>query len=559
MRFFLAFGGFALLFVALFMNCSPDGQLSTGSMQTSLMVKSWNFADPQQFAYSNNELFLTSSTASLAAVANFVDSAAEFNKGTHSGTAYNNGMLSLEPNKTSGTYESNIFDAGVSSPWTSMLWQTSVPFLKELALTSDAIGDYPGLSAGLSSNLVGLWHFNETTPYTGTLGEIKDSSGRNRHGYSASGTVTQGPNGRFNRDLVFNTYNVIRAVIPNPVVGARSNMTFSLWVKSPPITVDPAIQSNQFQIMTMGGGAGRAWFFQSFSGQTPTFCANTYFGTPTSDYYFGCESGTQFPTADNQWHHLVATYNRTGFAKFYLDGKFISQTNISASANIDWDAVTDLTLGEFPYQQRQFKGEMDELAVWARELSASEVLHVYRRGANRVQMQVRSCDDKNCSGETWSGYFSELNNSSANSANINLNVSNNRFFQYRILLESDDKNNLPAVSSLSVTPVPRYFSAPAALLAQAGIFFDRPLSKFDVTATGTCALKVQFSNDNGKSFKYWDGGKWAIADGTATQSADLNISNQNIGSFAVSGIFRFRIFLVPSGNSPCEINTPQIL
>jgi hypothetical protein len=94
-------------------------------------------------------------------------------------------------------------------------------------------------------------------------------------------------------------------------------------------------------------------------------------------------------------------------------------------------------------------------------------LELYRRGANRIEYQVRSCPDALCStSSSWIGpdgtnqtYFSELNNNLVQSAGGDLTSSDavqatlptmnfsafgaltiapNRYFQYRAIMESDD-------------------------------------------------------------------------------------------------------------------------
>lgn len=580
-------GVFATIFVVLiafYSNCSQElGHLSTSS-QTISTVTQWNLLDPQQFpvnvSYNPNEIEITGNGAALAKVGNDIDSQIEFGRGIFSGTKIANNRLTLDAasskqtdNNYVGMYESNIFDAGASAPWSSIVWVTPLPFHKEISTLSDETANYTDLAPNLSNGLVGLWHFNETTAYTGTAGEIKDSSGRNRHGFSYLASVQQSDNSRFGRGLYFPLANPIHVRMPNPVVGARSNMSFSLWIKTPPYVADPAKASQQFQVMTMGGGAGRSWFFLTLNNNvTPTVCANTYWGTPATDFYFGCESGNSISIANNQWHHLLSTYDRTGFGRFYVDGKFISQIDISSAANIDWDMTTNITLGEFPYQARQFVGEMDDLAVWSRELSANEVSQIYRRGANRIKFQVRSCDDKNCSGEQWQGpgaststWYSELQNTTVNYANLSLNANNNRYFQYRAALESDDTSKLcngqpcfPEMTFITFPPVPRFFSDISAITAQAGIVYNKALTSFEVPITGNCSVKVQFSNDNGKTFNYWNGTQWAASNGTDVQSTDLATANQKLNLFMAGGIFRFRLFLVPNAGQACSVATPQI-
>jgi hypothetical protein len=165
---------------------------------------------------------------------------------------------------------------------------------------------------------------------------------------------------------------------------------------------------------------------------------------------------------------------------------------------------------EFNSTSNFANGKIDELAFWNRALSDSEILELYRRGANRIKFQVRTCASANCSdqdaitpGNGWKGpggnyltYFSELyNNTSISSSctipqacygselslegdvqtgspsihfddfggdGIYMNTS--RYFQYRVIMESDDENTacsggttcMPELKSVEIGPAHTY-------------------------------------------------------------------------------------------------------
>ena len=49
-------------------------------------------------------------------------------------------------------------------------------------------------------------------------------------------------------------------------------------------------------------------------------------------------------------------------------------------------------------------GLLSEVAVWGRALAASEILQRYRRGSERIRMQVRGCADAGCAASPpWQG------------------------------------------------------------------------------------------------------------------------------------------------------------
>ncbi len=75
----------------------------------------------------------------------------------------------------------------------------------------------------------------------------------------------------------------------------------------------------------------------------------------------------------NEWHHLAITYNRTGGAKLYLDGQL-------AAENVNLNGYNPLTGGDLLLGKAtgapfiDFKGLLDEVRVYNRALSASEIL-----------------------------------------------------------------------------------------------------------------------------------------------------------------------------------------
>ena len=113
------------------------------------------------------------------------------------------------------------------------------------------------------------------------------------------------------------------------------------------------------------------------------------------------------------------------------------------------------------------KGDLDEYAIWNRVLSAAEVLNLYRRGANRVRFQFRSCTSTTCAdAPAWRGpngtnttYFSELYNNSVQLAQTgdalytvpfmlfsnftSFAIPSNRYFQYQLTLQTDNVTYSP--------------------------------------------------------------------------------------------------------------------
>ncbi|PIN84321.1 hypothetical protein COV61_00450, partial [Candidatus Micrarchaeota archaeon CG11_big_fil_rev_8_21_14_0_20_47_5] len=91
-----------------------------------------------------------------------------------------------------------------------------------------------------------------------------------------------------------------------------------------------------------------------------------------------------------------------------------------------------------------FNGRIDELATFNRALTPTEIVTMYQRGAYRLNMSARSCDDAECSGESWTeGYENATYNF--------LNLSQNRYFQYKFSFNTSNISSSPVLNDVSIS------------------------------------------------------------------------------------------------------------
>ena len=100
-----------------------------------------------------------------------------------------------------------------------------------------------------------------------------------------------------------------------------------------------------------------------------------------------------FATTDLNWHNIVATYNgnsNLSGVKIYVDGSSIDielEASDTLSPGMDITTSTPLSIGSFINNAQSgdifypFDGNMDEVAIWTKELSAEEVAASYNSGA----------------------------------------------------------------------------------------------------------------------------------------------------------------------------------
>lgn len=362
----------------------------------------------------------------------------EFDQGDYTDTQWNGTNEWLELNSTgqsngSGFFTSRIFDAESSTSWNSISWNPQQPYYKELPNNSQTENDYNTGNANMSGNVL-LMHLNETS------GTIRDDSGNGNNGtnygatYSASGTFFTSLNFNGSSDYV---------EIPNSSeLNPTNTISLEAWVKW---DIDPSTGNswaqiinkfgeNQYQIQHSTNNAGFEFALNTTSGRTWVI-SNT---SPTQ----------------NTWHHVVGTYDGTTMS-IYVDGNLENTT--SHSGNIP-SSSSELLLGKHLNFNRHFEGSIDEVAIYSRVLSPGEIEDRYKRGAQRIKFQVRSCDDLACNTESFIGpdgtsnsYYSELINATPELPDLTImNLPDNQYFQYMATLETDNSNHTPELNSVVI-------------------------------------------------------------------------------------------------------------
>jgi hypothetical protein len=396
-------------------------------------------------------------------------------------------IYSRQSAKYAGSLTSRVMDYGSAQAWSGLKWLTTLPFGKELTGDVDGSGtitsadsetssDYPSLvgSTGsttdnnLMNDLVGLWHMNGASGTIADDAVIADSSGSGNHGAAKDADATntiQYTYGRLGQAIKFdgtNDYVSIPHSASLNFTSAASTYSISAWINTSSTTARLPVVSKgrpsglidvSYVFSTNSGGTGVMEFFRyNQSGDL----ANTFTGSTR--------------VTDGNWHHVVFTNTSASNHSIYVDGRLDanSTTNWTFSAS-NSEAVEIGRYKNASFSTVNFPGLIDEVAIWSRALNADEVKQLYRRGANRIKHQVRTCITADCSDNpTWVGpdntngtYFSELNNYSNYNYDLGTcagtsmmrgspsllfscftnslsNLSSQRYFQYRAILESDD-------------------------------------------------------------------------------------------------------------------------
>ncbi|RZA25696.1 MAG: LamG domain-containing protein [Proteobacteria bacterium] len=492
-----------------------------------------------------------------------------------------------------GVYLSRVMDAEAAVNWDLLKVKTLSPFGKELpdSAASEVTGDYPAVAPGLMSGIRALYHFNDGASATTT----PDMSGQGAVG-TIYGTPTTGTLGKFRKSITFTSQNVVDIGNAAPLQFGSTSFTVSAWIRVNVVSSRQRIVSNGFTSSNAGYNLGLSNEFVTFglceAGGSASTCAQAI---------------SNIPVADGRWHHVAGVYDTTSQAiRIYIDGKVSPIAKDSTKGNCGTANPTELLyagcttngtgslgttfIGGYKISSTYpegFQGQIDEVAIWGRVLAASAIENVHRRGSERVLAQVRTCSDVNCSTTPgWKGpdlsprtFFSEIQNNSTPATlsgsvlggglQLPLNLwaftESNRYFQYRLILEGDDRaascggvNCGPEVVSTSVGPdhFPSVGTTVTRTVASSFYSLD------SMTASlGNCPMNARFQfSINGSTWLWFNGSSWSNSDGSFNQANPASFPGlPQFGNQVGRGNLYVRSLLRSDGTSPCELDSYSLV
>jgi len=210
--------------------------------------------------------------------------------------------------------------------------------------------------------MVGWW------PWDGTGTDIQGNN---------PATLSGGPDfvsGEVDQALAFDGANDYARVTgaPSLNVGVGSGMTIDAWIK-------PGDVASQRPLIEFSGGTTgvHMWTSVTFGGAVGP--ANLYVNLgDTSGASHIISSAPGIMTA-NSWQHVALTYDRTtGVAMLYRNGAVVAQQNLGIFPPL---TSTDLYIGRRPGTGFFYLGQIDELDLFNRVLSAAEIQAIVDAGS----------------------------------------------------------------------------------------------------------------------------------------------------------------------------------
>lgn len=379
------------------------------------------------------------------------DTDGSFGLGIYSDVQYDTANNWIELSSTGlssgvGTYTSSVKDALAKVEWEEFSWTPVRPYGKELPANGVSETAYVSGNISMSNNLL-LYHLNDSS------GPIQDFSGNGRTADVSGNGVTFGAAGKLGSSLQFDgSDDYIIDADAGAYLNGLSAITVSVWIKSDVTATDNAFLNGENPV---GDGTDNRLSMRydvagyEGGGTNLIKCGLNINGT---EYNIESSSGLQ----TTEWQHLVLTWEDGDDILLFVNGQEDALTSREDGVSGQLSSINGLWVGGGP--KSDWNGRIDELAIWGRRLSATEIQALYLRGALRLRHQVRVCDDSACSGETFVGpdgtaasfYSEQSSGGSGLPSAILTNLPTDQYFQYQTTFETDTSSFSPELRDVFV-------------------------------------------------------------------------------------------------------------
>lgn len=252
---------------------------------------------------------------------------------------------------------------------------TEVADLYKLGSSKSSVTPRVAKGQGLDSGLVGYWTLDGKDINWAT-GTTTDRSGNGNHGQfgGALSTTTSPAIGKVGQALYFNGVSGLIGVGSPAILDNLSAMSISIWAKA-----NGYGESGQGNFVEKNNNTATGWIFQKVTtGGTVRFSV-FYSGT---DLEVWTANNTLTTSDFGKWIHWVVTWDGSSASTsvhIYKNGveTGYSGTNQDGTGVRDDDAVRTVNIGNRNGDSRTFDGTLDEVRLYNRVISATEVIDLY--------------------------------------------------------------------------------------------------------------------------------------------------------------------------------------
>lgn len=367
------------------------------------------------------------------------------------------GGFGLARPPSSGSFRSQVFDAGGVVDWNELRWQPRSPYSKPLPGGGQAETGYASHGVDMAENRL-LLRFDGANMTDGTVFPDVSGSGNDAVLFFA-GAVSDYVPGVFGEawgDPV-ESYAEIALTPGGGLVIGTGEFTWALWVKTSQSC--SGTNGNKVWIGTQDPGYQADHVWLGCMDQSLLQCSSVP-GDSGGRLagYFQTNAPAEMPTGfcgarrvnDDTFHHVAVVKRNVGnpapptdiAVQLYVDGApdgaETPQTLVEA---LDLPAGEPYVLGRFADNDMEYEaaGYYDETVIFSRALSGEEIAALHRRGALRVGVRVRTCNAPDCSDRTdadFSPLFTDPATSLSPPVVALLDLPQARYAQYEIGLSS---------------------------------------------------------------------------------------------------------------------------
>ena len=329
-----------------------------------------------------------------------------------------------------GNFTSQIFNAGSVVTWDNISWSKhygELPDNQEV--------DEISFKANMSGNVL-LLHLNDN--------DSSDSSGLGNDGvvseavYNSSGKL----NGAYTFDGTDDSINIS----DDNSLDITEKITIMAWI------YPTAFSAGVNHLVGHRDSSNNNYNFISSD--------NSNCGDDGMSYYGGkaTVACSDSPSVLNTWQHIAMTLdNSTTNITFYRNGILVKSA-IDANAILGSGLGSDLYIGRVGMASNEFEGNVDEVAIWNRTLSSTEITDIYNRQKDNftLKFQVRTTDSGGSTGD-WVGYdnssstyFTAGGNVSGLIGNLSGNLKG-QYLQYKSFFETTNTTLTPYLEWFNVS------------------------------------------------------------------------------------------------------------
>lgn len=205
------------------------------------------------------------------------------------------------------------------------------------------------------SGLVGLWHMDGDWKDASVMGnDLTPVNGTTFSSDAKIGTMSAVINGS-------NTY--LRRSSGNGLPLGNSPRTYTAWIK--PFSYPDSTYNGIVAYGPMVCGKGSLLSIKNDGRLSMAFWCNDAYQTVGP------------PANLNEWNQVVLTYDGGTTVKFYMNGQFVQESSLSAGTSANTQDGP-LRIGSTDDPGRVFNGLIDDVSIYNRALSATEIQGLYR-------------------------------------------------------------------------------------------------------------------------------------------------------------------------------------